>query len=216
MTTPSTKDRILDAAEIQFAEHGYDGTSLRTITQTAQVNLAAVHYHFGSKVQLFQALFERRVGPINDERLARLRTLQEECGERGPELEQVLEAFFAPVVAHVGACDEGLRRFVQLAGRINSTKGEHVEAVHDVFREVQERFFPVLEQLLPELGMPDLLWRLHFLIGSMCTVVSDTERLKLWSGGACDSTDPEQVLRQLVAFSAGGLRAAPVKKPVSQ
>lgn len=213
--TTSTKDRILDAAELQFAANGYDGTSLRSITTAADVNLAAVHYHFGGKVQLFQALFERRVGPINEERLVGLQRLVDESGSRGPGLEAVLEVFFAPVVAHLGDRDEGLRRFVQLAGRVNSTTGEHVDAIRDAFREVQEKFFPTFKELLPAIDMDELFWRLHFAIGSMCTLVADPDRLELISAGACRSTDPEEALRQLVAFTAGGLRAASVKKQVS-
>ncbi len=45
----TTKDKILNAAEKLFAEQGFNGTSLREITSAAEVNLAAVNYHFGSK-----------------------------------------------------------------------------------------------------------------------------------------------------------------------
>lgn len=44
-----TKTRILDAAEKLFAERGFSETSLRLITSKAEVNLASVNYHFGSK-----------------------------------------------------------------------------------------------------------------------------------------------------------------------
>ncbi|HCH31325.1 MAG TPA: TetR family transcriptional regulator, partial [Oceanospirillaceae bacterium] len=54
--TNSTIDRILDAAEVEFAAHGFVETSLRTITTKAKVNLAAVNYHFGSKKGLIQAV----------------------------------------------------------------------------------------------------------------------------------------------------------------
>ena len=68
----STKDRILDAAEGLFAQQGFSATSLRAITAQAGVNLAAVNYHFGSKDGLLEAVFVRRLGPLNDERLALL------------------------------------------------------------------------------------------------------------------------------------------------
>ena len=55
-----TATRILDAAERLFVEHGFEATSLRTITQQAEVNLAAVNYHFGSKDALFQAVHRQR------------------------------------------------------------------------------------------------------------------------------------------------------------
>ena len=55
----NTKDKILNSAEILFAEHGFSETSLRVITSVADVNLAAVNYHFGSKKELIQAVVDR-------------------------------------------------------------------------------------------------------------------------------------------------------------
>ena len=76
MTQADTKERILDAAELLFAEHGFSGTSLRAVTGEAEVNLAAVNYHFGSKMGLFKAVVLRRVGPLNEERLRMLDALE--------------------------------------------------------------------------------------------------------------------------------------------
>src|SRR5881397_2569423 len=65
----ATKLRILDTAESLFMEHGFEATSLRSITAAADVNLAAVNYHFGSKEELFQAVLTRRLDPMNQERV---------------------------------------------------------------------------------------------------------------------------------------------------
>ena len=54
--SPDTKSRIIDAAEQLFMEHGFEATSLRSLTAAASVNLAAVNYHFGSKEELFQEI----------------------------------------------------------------------------------------------------------------------------------------------------------------
>ena len=75
-----TKDRILDAAEALFMEHGFEATSLRAITAAAGVNLAAVNYHFGSKEELFQAVLTRRLDPMNQERVDLLTALEREAG----------------------------------------------------------------------------------------------------------------------------------------
>ena len=63
--TPDTRERLLDAAEVLFAENGFDATSVRAITTWADANLAAVNYHFQAKVVLITAVFERRIRPIN-------------------------------------------------------------------------------------------------------------------------------------------------------
>ena len=67
-----TKEKILDTAERLIGEQGYAATSLRQIIAEAGVNLAAVHYHFGSKEDLLDAVVVRKAGPVNEARLARL------------------------------------------------------------------------------------------------------------------------------------------------
>ena len=79
MAKRSTKDRIMDAAEALFALNGSSGASLRAITRRAKVNLAAVHYHFGSKDRLLEAVLARRLLPLNAERIRRLETYQKEA-----------------------------------------------------------------------------------------------------------------------------------------
>src|SRR5262252_5809342 len=84
----ATKDRILDAAEALFMEHGFEATSLRSITAAAGVNLAAVNYHFGSKEELFQAVLTRRLDPMNQERIELLEALERE--PKPPSCEKVI------------------------------------------------------------------------------------------------------------------------------
>jgi AcrR family transcriptional regulator len=62
VTARTTKERIVVTAERLFAEHGVDGVSLRQIGVAAgSGNNSVVHYHFGSKDQLVQAVFEYRL-----------------------------------------------------------------------------------------------------------------------------------------------------------
>jgi AcrR family transcriptional regulator len=70
-----TDARLLEVAERLFAEHGIDAVSVRAITIEAGANIAAVHYHFGNKVDLIRALVERRVNEVNTVRAQLLHTL---------------------------------------------------------------------------------------------------------------------------------------------
>src|SRR5688500_10555299 len=91
------RDRLLVAAEWLFAEHGWAAVSIRTITAAANVNLASLHYHFGSKENLLEEIFTARARPIAEERLR----LLEQCAEapaRPPLLEQILDAFLRPAL----------------------------------------------------------------------------------------------------------------------
>ena len=211
MATADTRSRILDAAEELFAEHGYDATSLRAVTREAGVNLAAVHYHFGGKLPLLQAVIGRRVEDVNRERLALFDAAEARAAGEPPELEEVLEAFLAPAIRLAAHRDEGHARFMRIMGRLVATTGEHVHAVWPVFQEVMERALSALERALPHLEPADVRWRFHFLLGSMAMHLVDPGRIRVASRGACDSEDPEEVLRQLLAHAAGAFRAAPAR-----
>ena len=93
-----TQARILDAAESLFIEMGFAATSLRAIAKRADVNLAAAHYHFGSKEGLLGAVVHRRVGPVNDQRTRSLDALRRETAI--PSVRQVLQAFFQPLAEY--------------------------------------------------------------------------------------------------------------------
>ena len=70
-----TRDKLVAAAERLFAERGANNVSLREINRAAgQKNVAALHYHFGSRRALMLAIFERRMAGINQRRLAMLRS----------------------------------------------------------------------------------------------------------------------------------------------
>src|SRR5437763_12372030 len=91
-----TQEKILDTAERLIAQQGYGSTSLRQIIGAAGVNLAAVHYHFGSKEELLESVVMRKAAPVNEARLAELTRVEEEAGARPPDLKKVLDAFFLP------------------------------------------------------------------------------------------------------------------------
>jgi AcrR family transcriptional regulator len=59
-----TASRLVAAAVELFSQHGFDGTSVRTITSAAGANLGAITYHFGSKGALYEAAFASVVEPL--------------------------------------------------------------------------------------------------------------------------------------------------------
>ncbi len=213
-----TKERILDAAERLFADEGFSATSLRQITAEAGVNLAAVNYHFGSKESLLTAVFERRVVPINQERLRRLDELETQAADGTPiELEQVVRAFIVPAFLAAEQFGAQGAKFMQLVGRMHSETNEQLRGTFlKLFQPVALRFLTVLRKLMPDLAEEEVLWRLHFVIGSfahtlVCTQLDEPLMGKLVLG--------EQLAESLVQFSAAGMAArvpAPVAVPKSE
>src|ERR1700675_2652533 len=114
---PATKEKILDTAEALFMEHGFEATSLRAITTTAGVNLAAVNYHFGSKEELFQTVLTRRLDPMNQERVDLLTELERNAAPAPVPCDRILGAMFIPALRLARNRERGGTNFLRLLGR---------------------------------------------------------------------------------------------------
>jgi AcrR family transcriptional regulator len=211
MTSGDTKERLLDAAEAIFAERGFTAASLRAITRRADANLAAVHYHFGSKGALFGAVFDRRIAPINRERLARLDTLEQAAGDRPVPMEELLRAFVEPACSVAGCADQGAR-FLRLSGRMFSEPGTHWEPVRLLMEPLKRRFVEAFSRSLPGIEASAVFWRLHFVIGALSHALASGQMLTFFSEGVCDGEDLDGMLAQLVPFLTAGMRA-PAAEP---
>jgi AcrR family transcriptional regulator len=208
MKQRDTKTAILDAAEELFARTGPNATSLRQVIARAKVNLAAIHYHFGSKESLLQAVLSRRLIPLNAERLALLESYERNSGQRPVPLPKVLEALVGPALRLSRDPKKGGTKFMRLLGRCFTEPDEKIQAmINRQVETVAERFTPAFQRALPRVPMVDLFWRLHFLVGAMAHTMADAERLREFSGGLCDPDDTEGTIRRLVTFLNAGLKA---------
>ena len=193
-----TKQKILDTAERLFGEQGYGATSLRQIIVEAGVNLAAIHYHFGSKEELLDRVVERKAEPVNRERADALDRLETEAGGNPVEIERVIEAFVAPALSRVAANPS----FSKLMGRLLG-EGLLPELAMRHFRTVSERYFRALARSLPEISPPELIWRVHWIIGAMAHSLCAMPE----GYAALQGAEGQKALRKFVAFASGGLRA---------
>lgn len=202
-----TKTQILDTALNLFAEQGFEATSLRAITACASVNLAAVHYHFGSKEGLLSAVVDRGFGPINHERLTRLDAARAEAGEDPIELRTLLETFIAPALRVADDPEGGA--FLHLVGRLHSDLGkEYVrELLVTQFEELKRRFMPEFARSLPELDLETLIWRMHFVVGAMAHTMIGGENVRWASDGRFGPSRSAERVHLLCAFAEAGLRA---------
>jgi AcrR family transcriptional regulator len=81
--TASTREKLLDAAAKLFAERGVNNVSLAEIVRAAgQRNTSAVHYHFGSREAVLQAILERHVPVIRERRMELLAFAETRDGAR--------------------------------------------------------------------------------------------------------------------------------------
>ncbi len=164
-----TKQKILDAAESLIAEQGYAATSLRHIIAQAGVNLASIHYHFGSKEELLDELIAGKVAPINRERLERLERARAEAAPEPPASEAVLRAFMLPM-AEAATRDP---QFVKVMGRIVA-EGLMPAVIAKHFMPVAGRFIAALREVLPALPEAEFQWRIHFMTGAISHTMCNT------------------------------------------
>jgi AcrR family transcriptional regulator len=191
-----TKTRILDAAEKLFGDKGFDTTSLRDITTEAEVNLAAVNYHFQSKDSLIDAVIARRVEPINQMRCEMLA-----AAGPSPSLKQILTAFLSPLVS----LDVSL--VAPLMGRVLATPDVcRIQLFKKHMLPVAQQFTAALVKALPDLSETEVLWRLTFTAGAMAHVMARSVHIQEMTGGKCDPADRPAVLARLVSFATAGFR----------
>ncbi|VVE62211.1 TetR family transcriptional regulator [Pandoraea pnomenusa] len=204
-----TKLRILDAAEDLFIEYGYEAMSLRQITSRAEVNLAAVNYHFGSKETLLQAMLARRLDRLNDERLALLTRAEAEWPDGQLTCEHVLGAMFIPALAISHHREIGGPAFLRLLGRVYADPSPFIrEYLQQHYAPVFERFFEAFARALPELPRQELGWRLHFALQALSGVLasSDTSRL-IDTFAQGQPMGDLQVVARLTALMVAALKA---------
>ena len=205
MTTThfSTKDRILGAAEELFAQYGFAGTTLRQVTTRADVNIAAVNYHFGSKENLVNEVFRRRMDEMSAQRLAQLETaLYAHPGE----LDAVLAAFVEPALA-MAQDRHGGGAFIRVIARAYAEKNDSLRKfLSEQYGHVLRDFAKAIAACVPELGKAQLYWRLDFLSGALTYAMADFGLIKR-PGGTSEAAHRAQAARELIRFAAAGFKS---------
>ena len=195
MSQTDTRQRIIDAAEQLFAEKGFNNTTMRAITGLAEVNLAAVNYHFGSKEFLLQEVFERHILPLNKERRLRLEAVRAEARTHNRKLQPraVLSAFITPTLKLRDA-GPSARNFLCIVGRSFSDPDDTPGRIF--FTKMQpmiKLLFDILCEALPDCQPSQVYWRLRFTLSAMGQVLIENN----FSGNLLPHVDSAQKTNQL-------------------
>lgn len=203
-SSSETAQSILDVAEVLFAEHGFEGTSLRMITAAAGTNLAAVNYHFGSKDRLFHCVFHRRLAQLNQARLQAL-SLLENCAEgRTLTPREILDAFFQPAVDMTLDSRNGGAVFMRLLGRTYTAPALAMSRfIAEEYDEVMKRYLAAAYRALPHIEKSELTWRLHFMAGAATYAISGVDALALIDRER--DRNPAGMKERLITFFLDGL-----------
>jgi AcrR family transcriptional regulator len=206
-----TKQRILDSAQYLFAREGFKGTSLRAITNRAEVNLAAINYHFGSKEALLKSVLERHLIPLNKVRMERLIHIRDTArqNQMRPSVSDLLVAFVEPTLKYKDSSQDA-GDFIAIIGRAFFDPDDTVrKAFIQLILPLYELIVATFHEALPELSEKVLLWRLHFMFGSISHMMqicggrfhSDIREFLL-------PTDTDTILGVLVPFITSGMESS--------
>ena len=200
----STKDRILGAAEELFAQHGFAATSLRQVTGLAAVNIAAVNYHFGSKENLVNEVFRRRMDEMTAARLAQL---EQARSARPGDLRAVLAAFVEPALAMAQDRQSG-GAFVRVIARAYAEKNDNLRKfLSDHYGHVLREFGKAIGACVPGLSKEELYWRLDFLAGALTYAMADFGLIKR-PHGISEAAHRSKAANELIHFAEAGFRAS--------
>jgi AcrR family transcriptional regulator len=197
---------ILDAAEKLFSEHGFHGVTVRAVAVDCGVDAALVHYYFGTKQELFDAVFARRAAMINQDRLDAMARYEEAYGD-SMTVEGVATAFLMPLLDRARHSDPGWKNYFALLGLVNNSRGWGADTMTNHFDPVVRRFIGLLQRVLPQAATDDLFYSYHFLTGALCLTLSDTGRLDRLSAGSASSSDMDAIAPRMIAYAAEGFRA---------
>ncbi len=200
-----TLQSILDAAEMLFAEKGIEGTSVRSVLTTAGANVAAVHYHFGSKDKLVEEVFRRRAERIATERLA---SLEAALADPDPEgrLERIIRAFLQSGFTG-GDTPEGAARFARLRARISTENSDLARRLlAESFDTSSSEFLKAIAATLPQLDEAQIGWRFHAMLGVMVYTMANPGRIQALTKGRCDPSDYLAAVDQLLPVVAALFR----------
>jgi len=205
------KETILDAAEGLFARHGFYGVTTRQVAAEAGVDTALIHYYFGAKRELFDAVFLRRAEILNQAREASMNAYVAAHDAGSMTVEGVIEAFIDPLLRISREGGAGWKSYFVLVAQVNNTPAWGGETMTRFFDPVVHQLVETLKIVRPEAAYRDLYWCYQFLTGSMMLSLSETGRIDSLSEGECRSSDLEAVRRRLFSYCAAGFEAVIAK-----
>jgi AcrR family transcriptional regulator len=203
-----TRDKILDAAEIEFSIHGYEACSLRMISEAHDINLGLVHYYFGSKDALLSEVFLRRSKLLVGRRNALLGEARRRYGDEPIPVKEIARCFITPSADMIKE-GEGPRAYIRLQGILRSDPSEFSKKLRGkALNATNKKFIRELQRSCPHLTPASVVWRFSAMVGAFYSLISKSARVDQLSNGLCDPDDLDAALAEAIPFIAGGFHAA--------
>ncbi len=202
----NTKDKILNAAEVLFAEQGFSETSLRVITGVADVNLAAVNYHFGSKKELIQAVIDRFFIAFTEHLEKEFTILLQQNGQLT--IEKILKSLLGPMLHLNEIRPDGAASFMRLLGNAYTESQGHIKKfLTNKYGHLLAQFTKLVHKANPQLDDHEVFWRLHFILGTLVFALAGHQALSdIAEAELNEKIDTEGILQRLIPFLTAAMQ----------
>ena len=208
------KSAVLEAAESLFAERGFGAVALREIAREAKVNVGSVTYHFGDKLGLLEAIYDRHTKPMNARRLELIGEAKR-IGDPDQRLTAVLRAYLLPAFSSSDDLAGGGARFTRMRAMLSAEGNPQArEIIAKAVDRTTRAFIDAVAECVPGAAREDIVWRSQFLLGALYYTLINPQRIDRLSDGAVDGADQDEAIRQIVDASFASFRA--LARPASQ
>lgn len=208
-----TRVKFLNAAEELFADHGYEGTKIRAIADKSRVNLGALHHYWGNKLELFKAVCERRLRPMNEERLRLMQAWARQSEHGQADIRGLLRASLEPTFFIANLNEEEQAIFRKFYGRVLTDPTQQVgQIIRDIFQDTSSLFLTLLRKHCAHLNDKEFYWRVHCVFGAYIYAPAFSHRIVFHAGDDFDPHDSETAIDEIVQFLAGGMMAPSLYK----
>ncbi|MEC7235615.1 MAG: TetR/AcrR family transcriptional regulator [Verrucomicrobiota bacterium] len=202
-----TRQKILSATGKVFAQGGYRAMTLRQVTREAKVNLAAVNYHFGSKLNLMRALLCDRFEPINQQRHLLLDQQIEAHAPDPVPLSVIFDTLFRPLFTDISCASDNDTSLIQIIGRALTEPAEFMRGLHkEFFADISKRFINEIHRSCPELSLELVQYRFFLSVSTMIGTVIEQVRLETISDGKLNGKNLDIILSELTTFVVAGFQ----------
>ncbi len=199
------RERLLDTAELLFAQRGFFGVSIRDITDAAGVRSASINYHFDSKQNLFMEVVDRRVEPLAEARLIALADVDLENPNREEVVLGIVRAFIEPMIHYAINGGAGWKNYCTLIAHLGVQKFWTDNTVSSKYDSHAIKFIEVLKILFPDASDHSIHCCFQFLLSATLYTVCDNRRMDTLSNGVYKSKDLRKIEKPLYKFVVNGI-----------
>lgn len=202
----SNREAIMAAAELLMSKRGFNGVSIREIAVEASANVGSVTYHFRTKENLLAAIYERHCPPMNQRRIELLQEA-ERISNQDERLSAIIRAFIIPAFSSRSDVAGGGARFTRLRAILSMEGHESTrQIIAKAFDDTSQIFVDAISRCVSNASRESIVWRCHFLLGSLYYSLVNSERVGRLTKGAADGGDFETAIHELVRATTASLK----------